>query len=313
MKKVQKKIIFYGTPGFARNCLEYLIKNGEEISAVVTAPDKFFGRGKKIRYSSVKEFAIINNIKIFQPANLNDSLFITEIKKIDPDFQIVVAFRMLPKVVWSISKIFTFNLHASLLPNYRGAAPINWVIINGEKETGLTTFIIDDNIDTGFILLKEKIEINPRETAYTLTNKLINKSGQLIVKTINFYFLGKLRPKKQLLSGFERTAPKLISENIKIDWSESIDSIERKIRGLSPSPGAWTYFQNDNLKSRMKIIDSSIIYENHRINLNKIVIKEGSLFVCLKDGYLNCSEIQLENKIIMSAKSLLNGYEFSKN
>ena len=313
MKKKQKKLVFYGTPDFARDCLKYLIKEGFDISAVVTAPDKSSGRGRKIIFSSVKEFCLNKNIKIFQPNNLKDSLFLSKIQNIAPDFQIVVAFRMLPKEVWSISKVFTFNLHASLLPNYRGAAPINWAIINGEKKTGLTTFIIDDKIDTGFVLLKDEVKIAPLDTFFTLSNKLLNKAGPLIKKTIEFYFSEKLYPKKQFLKGNEKFAPKLTSKNIKIDWNESIDLIEKKIRGLSPFPGAWTFFNNNNNKSRMKIIKSSIIYINHKNNLNKILVKDGDLFIALKEGYLKCDEVQLENKKKMSVKSLLNGYKFSEN
>ena len=313
MRKKQKKIIFYGTPDFARDCLEYLINEDVEISAVVTAPDKSSGRGRRISFSSVKEFCLNKNINIFQPNNLKDSLFLSKIKDIAPDFQIVVAFRMLPKEVWSISKVFTFNLHASLLPNYRGAAPINWAIINGEKKTGLTTFIIDDKIDTGVVLLKEEVKIAPLDTFLSLSNKLLNKAGPLIKKTIEFYFSEKLNPKKQFLNGNEKFAPKLTSKNIKIDWNESIDLIEKKIRGLSPFPGAWTFFNNYNNKSRMKIIQSSIIYINHKNKLNKILVKDGDLFISLKEGYLKCDEIQLENKRKMSVKSLLNGYKFSEN
>tara|TARA_B100001250_G_C19725400_1_gene755827 strand:+ start:312 stop:1265 length:954 start_codon:yes stop_codon:yes gene_type:complete len=313
VKKKQKKLVFYGTPDFARDCLKYLIKEGFDISAVVTAPDKSSGRGRKIIFSSVKEFCLNKNIKIFQPNNLKDSFFLSKIQNIAPDFQIVVAFRMLPKEVWSISKVFTFNLHASLLPNYRGAAPINWAIINGEKKTGITTFIIDDKIDTGSILLKEEVKIAPLDTFFTLSNKLLNKAGPLIKKTIEFYFSEKLYPKKQFLKGNEKFAPKLTSKNIKIDWNESIDLIEKKIRGLSPFPGAWTFFNNNNNKSRMKIIKSSIIYINHKNNLNKILVKDGDLFISLKEGYLKCDEIQLENKKKMSTKSLLNGYKFSEN
>ena len=313
MKKKQKKIIFYGTPDFARDCLKYLINNGMDICAVVTAPDKYSGRGRKIKFSSVKQFSLKKNIKFFQPKNLKDSSFLTKIRDIAPDFQIVVAFRMLPKEVWSLAKIFTFNLHASLIPNYRGAAPINWVIINGEKNTGLTTFIIDDNIDTGLVLLKEEIKIDYLETVFSLSNKLLNKAGPLIKKTIDFYFFRKLDPKKQVLNGMEKFAPKLTPENIKIDWKESIDIIERKIRGLSPLPGAWTFFKNGNIKSRMKILESSIIYLNHKNELNKIIIKDGSLLISLNEGYLKCTEIQIENKKKMSTKSLLNGYKFSEN
>jgi len=313
VKKKQKKVIFYGTPDFARDCLKYLIKEGLDISAVVTAPDKSSGRGRRISFSSVKEFCLNKNIKIFQPNNLKDSLFLSKIRDIAPDFQIVVAFRMLPKEVWSISKVFTFNLHASLLPNYRGAAPINWAIINGEKKTGLTTFIIDEKIDTGVVLLKEEVKIAPLDTFLTLSNKLLNKAGPLIKKTIEFYFSEKLHPKKQFLNGNEKFAPKLTSKNIKIDWNESIDLIEKKIRGLSPFPGAWTFFNNNDNRSRMKIIQSSIIYINHKNKLNKILVKDGDLFISLKEGYLKCDEIQLENKRKMSVKSLLNGYKFSEN
>ena len=312
MKK-QNKIIFYGTPEFAKDCLKYLIKEGVKIYAVVTTPDKHSGRGKKLSFSSVKKFCLKKNIKIFQPENLKDQLFLSLIKKIAPDFQIVVAFRMLPKELWSIAKVYTFNLHASLLPNYRGAAPINWAIINGERNTGLTTFIIDDNIDTGLILLKEEVKISSLDSALTLSNKILKKAGPLIKKTIDYELSGILNPKKQVLNGEEKSAPKLTSQNIKIDWNKSIDLIEKKIRGLSPFPGAWTYFTNDNNKIRMKILKSSIIYIIHKNEPCKILVKNKEILISLKDGYLKCEEIQLENKKKMSAKSLLNGYKFSKN
>ena len=312
MKK-QNKVIFYGTPDFARDCLKYLINENVKISAVVTTPDKYSGRGRKIIFSSVKEFCLKNNIKIFQPDNLKDELFLSLIKKIAPDFQIVVAFRMLPKEVWSISKVFTFNLHASFLPNYRGAAPINWAIINGENKTGLTTFIIDEKIDTGLILLNEEVKIDPLDTFLSLSYKLLKRAGPLIKKTIEYHLSGKLTPKKQILIGNEKYAPKLTSENIKIDWNKSLDLIEKRIRGLSPSPGAWTFFINDNNKSRMKIIQSSVIYANHNNELFKIIEKDGNILISHNDGYLKCEEIQLENKRKMNAKSLLNGYKFSEN
>ncbi len=312
MKK-QIKVIFYGTPDFARDCLKHLINEGVNISAVVTAPDKYSGRGRRINFSSVKEFCLKKNIKIFQPENLKDKLFLSLIKKIAPDIQIVVAFRMLPKEVWSIAKDFTFNLHASLLPNYRGAAPINWAIINGEKKTGLTTFIIDDHIDTGLILLKEEVEISSFDSALTLYNKLLNKAGPLIKKTIKYHLSGRLNPKKQILIGGEKYAPKLTTNNIKIDWNSSLDLIEKKIRGLCPFPGAWTFFINDDKKSRMKIIQSSVIYLNHSDKILRIIEKDGNILISHKEGYLKCEIIQLENKKKMDAKSLLNGYKFSEN
>ena len=215
---MSKKIIFFGTPPFAVSCLEKVVKEKFNVVAVVTAPDRPAGRGRKIKSSAVKHFVETKNIPVLQPVNLKAPEFLKKLNELKPDLMVVVAFRMLPREVWSIPSLGTFNLHASLLPNYRGAAPINWSIINQEKYSGVTTFFINEEIDSGAILLQEKVDIETQDTAGSLHDKLAKKGSELICNTIRGILKGSITPQKQEEKGYEKAAPKLNKENIFIDW-----------------------------------------------------------------------------------------------
>ena len=306
-------VVFFGTPEFARFCLQYLIERSFNIRGVVTAPDKKKGRGKKLKSSAVKIFSEKKGLKIFQPLNLKNSVFIKQLHDLDADVFVVVAFRMLPKIVWSIPQLGTINLHASLLPNYRGAAPINWVLINGESLTGVTTFLIDEKIDTGAILMQDKISIKDYENAGDIHDKLLHIGAPLIIKTLINLNKGNLRPKKQNLLKNLNKAPKLTSQNTRINWSMNLLQINNLIRGLSPFPGAWSEFSINNEIIRIKIFIAKIIIKNHDYKINSIIVQDGNIYISHKDGLLNCIEIQLSNKKRMTAKALLNGYIFPKN
>ena len=303
------KILFFGTPSFAKTCLEELIIKEYEICGVITIPDKKSGRGLKLKKSIVKVFSEENKLKIFQPENLKNKKFLKEIKELTADIGVVVAFRKIPKELWEIPNFGTFNLHASLLPNYRGAAPINWSIIFKEKITGVTTFLINDNIDSGDLLLQEKISIDHNENAGSLHDKLAIIGKNIIIKTIDLFPL-KFKPKKQIILGNENIAPKLTRENTKIDWSNTLEDIYNKIRGLSPSPGAWTFLVSGKENIIFKIFKAStepLIDENAD---NEIIIIKKNLFVKHSDGLLKLEIVQLPNKKIMQTSSLLNGFSF---
>ena len=303
------KILFFGTPSFAKTCLEELIIKGYDICGVITSTDKKSGRGLKLKKSIVKVFSEENKLKIFQPENLKNKKFLKEIKELKADIGVVVAFRKIPKELWEIPNFGTFNLHASLLPNYRGAAPINWSIIFKEKVTGVTTFLINDNIDSGDLLLQEKISIDHNENASSLHDKLEKNKKNIIIKTIDLFPL-KFKPKKQIILGNENIAPKLTRENTKIDWSNTLEDIYNKIRGLSPSPGAWTFLVSGKENIIFKIFKAStepLIDENAD---NEIIIIKKNLFVKHSDGLLKLEIVQLPNKKIMQTSSLLNGFSF---
>ena len=254
------RIIFMGTPEFAVLALKELLKAKYNIVGVITAPDKPAGRGRKIRESAVKSFAKQQGLNILQPPNLKDKYFLLQLKELNADLQIVVAFRMLPELVWNMPKIGTFNLHASLLPQYRGAAPINWAIINGETKTGVTTFFINEKIDTGSILLQKQIEISDIMDVGDLHDELMVLGSKLIVKTVELLISDNYKLKPQP-SDDTKIAPKLNRENCKIDWTDSLHNIYNKIRGLSPYPGAWTLLSNNNETIDVKI------YKSKKINV----------------------------------------------
>ena len=245
------RIVFMGTPEFAVASLEALLASGSEIVGVVTAPDKPAGRGKKLTESAVKKYAAGRGLRVLQPTKLKDEAFLAELKSLGADLQVVVAFRMLPEVVWNMPPKGTINLHASLLPQYRGAAPINWVLINGEAESGVTTFFLKHEIDTGDILFTEKITLTGVETAGELHDRLKDKGAGLLVKTVKAIESGRYTelPQSQLAEGVElKSAPKLFKEDGEIDWNQSAEKIYNLIRGLSPVPGAYTTLQEKTLK-----------------------------------------------------------------
>ena len=315
MKEYNKlpSLVFFGTPEFAKYCLEKILKAGFNVKAVITAPDRKAGRGNVLRTSSVKELAINYNLQIYQPKNLKNPNFLNKLRNLNPDIQVVVAFRMLPKSVWQIPRLGTINLHASLLPNYRGAAPINWVLIEGEKKTGVTTFFIDDAIDSGAILMQNQVNINKYDDAESLSNKLLLIGAPLIIKTLESIWLKKIVSRKQKLTGLEKESPKLTSENTRLDWSSSLEELRNKIRGLSPYPGAWTQLRNNDSLTRIKIFKAEKIYSKHKFPIKKIIIESNKLLITNSEGFLNCLIVQLSNKKQMSAKALLNGYKFYPN
>ena len=303
------RIVFMGTPLFAVYALQALNESKHEVVRVVTSVDKPAGRGKQLRQSAVKEYAQSENLNLLQPENLKDEAFTQELKNLNADLFVVVAFRMLPKTVWSIPKLGTFNLHASLLPNYRGAAPINWAIINNENTTGVTTFFIDDKIDTGAILLKEEITIDKTETVGSLHDKLAPLGSKLILKTLD-YIATNPTPKPQQLKGDEKEAPKLTKENTKIDWSQSLHYIDGLIRGLNPYPVAWIELQNGTSILKVKIFKATPEFGTHPLAEGEIKVEDKKIKIGHREGILIIDELQLPNKKRMTAQALLNGFTF---
>lgn len=306
------KIVFMGTPDFAVSSLRAIVEKGYNVVGVITAPDRPAGRGRKIQQSAVKTYAVSQGIKILQPTNLKNENFIEELRSLHANVQVVVAFRMLPKVVWQMPKYGTFNLHASLLPNYRGAAPINWAIINGEKKTGVTTFFIDEKIDTGEIILKKKVKIKKKENAGNLHDRLRIVGSELVIDTLELIEKGNVRTKVQLSNKKLKEAPKLNKENCRIDWSASRRDIYNKVRGLNPHPGAWSVLINGEDELKVKIYACRKMKEDHDHLLGTVVNENNRLKVAVRKGYILIEEIQLPGKRKMDTKSLLNGFELSR-
>ena len=301
-----------GTPGFAVGVLQKLVEEGKNIVGVITSPDKPAGRGRKLMQSAVKEYALSKGLKILQPTNLKEEGFITELKSLNANLQIVVAFRMLPKVVWNMPSYGTFNLHASLLPLYRGAAPINWAIINQEEKTGVTTFFIDDKIDTGEIILKEEVSISENETIGSLHDILMNLGSELVIKTVNLLQIGNVTTTKQSQEELLKEAPKLTKENTKINWKDSATNINAFIRGLNPYPAAWSLLY-DEKELKVKIFDTNFVLEKHQLETGTILATKKEMKVAVNDGYLIINEMQIPGKRKMDIKSLLNGFSFNRN
>lgn len=306
------RILFMGTPDFAVATLQALVEANLNIVGVITAPDKPAGRGRKLKQSAVKEYASKQNLNILQPTNLKKPEFLESLRALNVDLQIVVAFRMLPKQVWSTPKLGTFNLHASLLPDYRGAAPINWAVINGETKTGVTTFFINEKIDTGGILLQKEIEISPTISAGELHDELMLAGSALVVQTIQLIQKGNCKIVKQPIADL-KPAPKLNKENCKIDWNQSLDKVFNHIRGLSPYPAAYSFIDNNNETIEVKIYKTSKTEETHSFLPGKILFTKKEIKVAVKNGFINVLELKLAGKKKMDTKSLLNGYSFGKN
>jgi methionyl-tRNA formyltransferase len=306
------RIVFMGTPDFAVTILKHLVENNYNIVGVITAPDKPAGRGRKLNESAVKKYALSKELTILQPRNLKNTAFHHELEELKADLQIIVAFRMLPKAVWKMPNLGTFNLHASLLPAYRGAAPIHWAIINGEIKTGVTTFFIDDKIDTGEIILQKEIAVNSDETVGSLHDKLMFLGAELVTKTVDLISEGSITTKKQPELE-EKSAPKLNPENTKIDWSDSLENIYNKIRGLNPFPAAWTSIKNNEEEVTAKIYAVRKEINEHHYKVGKIITSKKELKVAVKNGFIIIDEIKVSGKKKMDAKSLLNGYTFSEN
>lgn len=312
MNSKDLRIVFMGTPDFAVGILDSLVQNQYHVVGIVTVADKPAGRGKLLTGSPVKEYAIKNHIKVLQPINLKNDEFITQLTALKPDIQIIVAFRMLPKIVWSLPKKGTLNLHASLLPAYRGAAPINWAIINGEVETGVTTFFIDEKIDTGEIILQHKVNISKEDTFLTLHDKLRDIGSDLVIKTIDLIATDQVNTITQPEMA-PSIAPKLHKENCKINWNTSGLSIYNFIRGLSPYPTAWTTFENEGVEGEFKIFSTHFLAEKHSHTTGTITTTKNEIKVAVQDGFIVIDELQLPTRKKMDVKSLLNGYKFSLN
>jgi len=307
------RIIFMGTPDFAVATLQTLVENNYNIVGVITAPDKPAGRGRKLNESAVKQYAKSQDLNILQPTNLKATAFTEELAALKANLHIVVAFRMLPKVVWQMPEYGTFNLHASLLPNYRGAAPINWAIINGETKTGVSTFFIDEKIDTGEMILQEEILIEENENAGSLHDKLMHLGSQLVLKTVSLIAEGNVETTPQPENAEIKTAYKLNKDNCKIDFNDSLDNIYNKVRGLSPYPAAWCVLQNGEETLDIKIYAAEKEIETHTLDIGKVITTKKEIKISVKEGYLIIKEIKLPGKRKMEAKALLNGYNFDAN
>jgi len=308
------KIIFMGTPDFAAESLKALCENNLNIVAVITAPDRKAGRGQKLRQSAVKEYALTQDIPVLQPTNLKSPEFIEKLKSYEADLQIVVAFRMLPEVVWGMPQKGTVNLHASLLPHYRGAAPINYAIIKGEKTTGITTFFIEKEIDTGKVIFREEVEILARETAGELHDKLMVLGSNLIVKTANAVLSGNYASTDQteLLAGEEpKLAPKIFKEDCKINWEQPVQEIDFFIRGLSPYPAAWSELKHKTTGKILsfKIFDIDLEETEHSFDAGTIFHEDKSeLEISAKGGYLKVNSLQIAGKKRLKTADLLRGF-----
>ena len=311
------RIVFMGTPGFAVASLGSLLMNGYNVVGVVTVPDKPAGRGQKITRSDVRIFSDISSLPVLQPENLKDHGFITSLKALKPDIIIVVAFRMLPEEVWSIPQLGTFNLHASLLPQYRGAAPINHAIINGETTTGVTTFLIDRNIDTGNILFRAEVPIFAFEDAGDLHDRLMRTGARLVVHTVKSLIEGSVipRPQTEFISRGEiiHPAPKLFPRNCIIDWSCEAPRLHNFIRGLSPYPGARSEFMSDTDSISFKIFESYSEIKKHRLKPGEIETDgRHYLKIACSDGFINILSLQLAGRNRVTTIELLRGFRASK-
>ena len=305
------RIVFMGTPEFAVGILETIIRNNYEVVGVITAVDKPAGRGQKIKFSAVKEFALANNLNLLQPISLKEESFLTELKSLNANLQIVVAFRMLPEVVWGMPSLGTFNLHASLLPNYRGAAPINWAIINGETKTGVTTFFIDDKIDTGAMILSSEISIDQNENAGHLHDRLMTLGSQTVIESLKQIEKGPIKTIIQEDNREIKTAYKLNKDNCKIDWTKSAVEIHNLIRGLSPYPASWCNFVDRDDNWNVKIYECKIRIEEHNLPVGSLICTKKEMNIAVKDGFVEINTLQFPGKKKMNSAELLNGIKFS--
>lgn len=309
MQKKDLKIVFLGTPDFAVASLDRILKEGYNVVGVVTMPDKPAGRGHKMLHSPVKQYAESHGLHLMQPANLKDEGFINELRSLNADIFVVIAFRMLPKQVWQMPPMGTFNLHASLLPRYRGAAPINWAIINGDTETGVTTFFLKHEIDTGDIISQERISILPEDNVGTVHDKLMLLGADLTLHTLEHILAGDLTPipQSRLLQGEEPTpAPKIFKETCKIAWDTDAKAVHNLVRGLSPYPAAWTEMDDNGELSKFKIFETRIVNEPSTCP-GKVEIKNGRLFVHCAIDKVEILQLQPDGKKRMAAADFLRG------
>lgn len=302
------KVVFFGTPEFAKTSLEAIHNSQHEVVGIVTVADKASGRGQKINQSPVKIYAESQNLPVFQPEKLRNPQFLEELKNLDADVFVVVAFRMMPKVLFEMPKLGTFNLHASLLPDYRGAAPINFAIINGEKKTGTTTFFINEKIDEGNILLQNEIEILPEDNAGTLHDKLMVLGAELVVNTLNGLAEHSIEEKPQPQVDEPKNAFKIFKEDTKIKWKNNSESIHNFIRGMSPYPCAFTVLNIGEEQKSLKIFSGKYSLEQHKSAVGTLEISKNNFKIFTKDGFYEPQEVQLEGKKRMNVKDFLNGF-----
>jgi methionyl-tRNA formyltransferase len=308
------RIVFMGTPDFAVASLRTLVEKGYNIVGVVTAPDKPAGRGKKITRSAVKDYAVSMGLKVLQPEKMKDPVFLNELQELNPDVQVVVAFRMLPEVVWRMPRLGSFNLHGSLLPNYRGAAPLNWAIINGETKTGVTTFMIDNQIDTGKILFQSEIPLGENDTVGDIHDKLMETGANLVIDTLEALARGDIKPVSQselAVTDEIKTAPKIFKEDCKIDWTKKVEEVRNLIRGLSPFPAAWANLVNSGTGRTLlcKIYFAQPVIAEETARPGTIDTDDDSyLNVACADGWLEITDIQISGKRRMKTSDFLRGF-----
>ncbi len=316
MNKADLRIVFMGTPEFAVPSLAILLENNFNVVAVVTVPDKPAGRGLQLHESAVKKFAIAHQLPLLQPVKLKDEQFISALASYKANLQIVVAFRMLPQIVWQMPELGTFNLHGSLLPQYRGAAPINWAIMNGEKETGVTTFFLKHEIDTGNILHSAKCPINPEDNAGSIHDKLMLLGADLVLKTVVDIMNQNVHPlpQEQLMATATNLAiaPKILKQDCKIDWNLTCQSIFNKVRGLSPFPTAFADFTDGTTIISMKIFETTVEVCAHQEQVGKLISdNKNFLKIAVSDGYVHLTNLQLAGKRRMNTMDFLRGFQFS--
>lgn len=299
------RIVFMGTPDFAVASLDILVQNGYNIVGVITAPDKPAGRGKQIQQSAVKQYAVAHNLNVLQPEKLKNPDFLAELKALNADLQIVVAFRMLPEVVWNMPPMGTFNLHGSLLPAYRGAAPINWAVMNGETQTGVTTFFLQHEIDTGSIIHQATMPIGPDECTGEVHDRMMALGAELVLKTVKEIEQGTVTATPQDMTGDYPHAPKIFREDCKIDWNQPLDKVYNHIRGLSPYPAAWTELDGKTLKIYRAKKETA-----YHTQPNGTLDTDGKTYLrfAVPGGFIYADELQLEGKKRLTVKEFLTGW-----
>ena len=317
MEKKDLRIVYMGTPEFAVESLKRLVEGGYNVVAVITMPDKPMGRhGSVLQGSPVKQYAVSQGLKVLQPENLKEESFVEELRSLQADLQIVVAFRMLPEVVWNMPRWGTFNLHASLLPQYRGAAPINWAVMNGDTETGITTFFLKHEIDTGDIIQQVKVPIADTDNVEMVYDKLMMLGGELVLETVDAILNGTVKsiPQDEIIQPDTelRPAPKIFKETCRIDWSTGVKKVYDFVRGLSPYPAAWTEIKTpDGNHQVLKIFETAKTFEEHKKTIGTMET-DGKTYlrVAVEDGYINLLSLQIAGKKRMLIQDFLRGYRF---
>lgn len=313
MKKEDLRIVYMGTPDFAVESLRCLVEGGYNVVGVITMPDKPMGRhGSVLQPSPVKQYAVEHGLKVLQPEKLKDEAFVEELRALKADLQIVVAFRMLPEVVWNMPPMGTFNLHASLLPQYRGAAPINWAVVNGDKETGITTFFLKHEIDTGEVIQQVRVPIHDEDNVGDVHDRLMELGGKLVVETVDNIIAGTVTsiPQEQMLTDEPlRPAPKIFKETCRIDWNQPIQKVYDFVRGFSPYPAAWTELQNGETVQVMKIYETKKEPAAVTEKPGTVLCDKHGLKVACTDGYLQVSSLQMAGKKRMAIKDFLCGFK----